>query len=173
MSHHTGEEDSLMSPWHGSSRLRTNPDQANQPPTNHGPSSLTALFVRPAQLPSRDLGPDASRLDDFGDELMPEEFSREGIADDGHGDLGEEDEEEEASAEGDADEAEGEEHRAEEEEEDEDLESDTSSAMFDPDMDPVGWARRLDELAGVLEVGEREVRSMKWGPNLTKEPEGE
>lgn len=41
--------------------------------------------------------------------------------------------------------------------------SDTSSAMYDPEADPDAYARRLDELAGVLEMGEQEARSMRWG----------
>lgn len=50
--------------------------------------------------------------------------------------------------------------------------SDTSSAMFDPEADPEGWARRLDELAGVLEIGEEEARAMRWGPAVGKRKEG-
>ena len=44
--------------------------------------------------------------------------------------------------------------------------SETSSALFDPEADPQGWAKRLDELAGVLEMDEEESRAMRWGPPL-------
>ena len=70
--------------------------------------------------------------------------------------------------------------RAEEEEEDEAdedgdgyAESDTSSAMFDPDADPEGFAKRLDELAGVKEIGEEETRALKWGPPISRGADGE
>jgi hypothetical protein len=68
----------------------------------------------------------------------------------------------------------GEEGEGEEEEEGggedegEELMSETSSAMFDPDADPEGWGRRLDELAGVLEMGEVEARAIRWGPAIGK-----
>jgi hypothetical protein len=48
----------------------------------------------------------------------------------------------------------------------EDDQSDSSSIMFDPDVDPEGFARRLDELAGSLEMGEEEARAIRWGPQL-------
>lgn len=48
--------------------------------------------------------------------------------------------------------------------EDTDGASETSSVMFDREADPEGWARRLDELAGVLEMGEKEAKALKWGP---------
>ena len=51
--------------------------------------------------------------------------------------------------------------------------SETSSAMFDPDADPEGWAARLDELAGVKEMGEEEARALRWGPPFEKDQEGE
>ncbi|BEJ17544.1 hypothetical protein CspHIS471_0609450 [Cutaneotrichosporon sp. HIS471] len=44
--------------------------------------------------------------------------------------------------------------------------SERSSAVFDPDNDPAGFAERLDELAGVMEIGEEEARALRWGPNL-------
>jgi hypothetical protein len=46
--------------------------------------------------------------------------------------------------------------------------SETSSVMFDYDVDPEGFARRLDELAGTLEVGEEEARALRWGPVMGK-----
>jgi hypothetical protein len=50
-----------------------------------------------------------------------------------------------------------------------DAKSETSSIMFDYDVDPEGFARRLDELAGTLEVGEEEARALRWGPAMVKE----
>ena len=50
--------------------------------------------------------------------------------------------------------------------------SDSSSAMFEKDLDPEGWAERLDELAGVLEVGEEEARAMRWGLPLDLDQDG-
>ena len=50
-----------------------------------------------------------------------------------------------------------------------DAKSETSSVMFDYDVDPEGFARRLDELAGTLEVGEEEARALRWGPAMVKE----
>lgn len=52
---------------------------------------------------------------------------------------------------------------AEEAEGEDDGMSDTSSAMYDPEADPDAFARRLDELAGVLEMGEQEARAIRWG----------
>ncbi|OCF30459.1 hypothetical protein I316_07895 [Kwoniella heveanensis BCC8398] len=49
--------------------------------------------------------------------------------------------------------------------------SESSSAQYDPDADPEGFAQRLDELAGVLEVGEEEARAVRWGPAVGKERE--
>jgi hypothetical protein len=57
-------------------------------------------------------------------------------------------------------------------EEGEDAKSETSSVMFDYDVDPEGFARRLDELAGTLEVGEEEARALRWGPEIRKEGNG-
>jgi hypothetical protein len=51
--------------------------------------------------------------------------------------------------------------------------SETSSAMFDPDADPEGFARRQDELAGVLEMGEKEAKAIRWGPAIGRERDGE
>lgn len=48
-----------------------------------------------------------------------------------------------------------------------------SSAAFDPDEDPEGWAERLDELAGVMEVSEAEARALRWGPAIGLEKDGE
>ncbi|WVF70149.1 hypothetical protein IAT40_004937 [Kwoniella sp. CBS 6097] len=56
-----------------------------------------------------------------------------------------------------------------EEEEEEYAQSESSSAQYDPDADPEGFAQRLDELAGVLEVGEEEARALRWGPAMGKE----
>lgn len=83
-----------------------------------------------------------------------------GEGDEGSGEEGEDDEEEE--------EDEDEEDGAEEE----DGMSETSSAMFDQEADPQGWARRLDELAGVLEMGEEEARSLRWGPKMGRKQQG-
>ncbi|WVQ83862.1 hypothetical protein IAT38_006006 [Cryptococcus sp. DSM 104549] len=46
--------------------------------------------------------------------------------------------------------------------------SEGSSGMYDPDADPEAFARRLDELAGVLEMGEVEAKAMRWGPSFNK-----
>ncbi|GMK57499.1 hypothetical protein CspeluHIS016_0403330 [Cutaneotrichosporon spelunceum] len=48
--------------------------------------------------------------------------------------------------------------------------SEGSSAVFDPDNDPAGFAERLDELAGVMEIGEEEARALRWGPSLRDVP---
>jgi hypothetical protein len=53
-----------------------------------------------------------------------------------------------------------------------DAKSETSSVMFDYDVDPEGFARRLDELAGTLEVGEEEARALRRGPAVVKEGNG-
>ncbi|WVQ97742.1 hypothetical protein IAU59_004856 [Kwoniella sp. CBS 9459] len=55
------------------------------------------------------------------------------------------------------------------EEEEEYAQSESSSAQYDPDADPEGFAQRLDELAGVLEVGEEEARAIRWGPAMAKD----
>jgi hypothetical protein len=60
----------------------------------------------------------------------------------------------------------------EEGDEDGDAKSETSSAEFDPDTDPEGFARRQDELAGTLEVGEQEARALRWGPAIGRERDG-
>ncbi|CAK9784282.1 hypothetical protein CC85DRAFT_284891, partial [Cutaneotrichosporon oleaginosum] len=44
-----------------------------------------------------------------------------------------------------------------------------SSREYSPDMNPAGFAERLDELAGILEVGEEEARAVRWGPDLSGE----
>lgn len=76
----------------------------------------------------------------------------------------------------DQEEEEGPEEEEEEEigeEEDDDLGgSETSSIMFDAEADPEGFAKRLDELAGVLEKSEQEVRALKWGPPIGKGVKG-
>jgi hypothetical protein len=51
--------------------------------------------------------------------------------------------------------------------------SETSSVMFDAEADPEGFAKRLDELAGVLEKSEEEVRALKWGPPIGRCVKGE
>lgn len=48
-----------------------------------------------------------------------------------------------------------------------------SSNAFDPDEDPEGWAERIDELAGVLEMSEAEARALRWGPAIGAERGGE
>ena len=60
-----------------------------------------------------------------------------------------------------------------EREEEGDAKSETSSVMYDPEVDPEGFARRLDELAGTLEVGQVEARALRWGPAIASEREGE
>ncbi|KAK4683951.1 hypothetical protein P7C73_g6257, partial [Tremellales sp. Uapishka_1] len=47
-------------------------------------------------------------------------------------------------------------------------ESENSSAAFDPEVDPVGYSKRLDELAGTLEMSEGEARATRWGPSLRR-----
>jgi hypothetical protein len=76
------------------------------------------------------------------------------------------------------DEEEEEEEREEEEEEVEREEeasakSETSSVMYDPEVDPEGFARRLDELSGTLEVGQEEARALRWGPAIGVKDDGE
>jgi hypothetical protein len=58
-------------------------------------------------------------------------------------------------------------------EDDYDVASETSSGMFDPEADPEGWERRLDELAGELEMSEVEARALRWGPPMERQKEGE
>ncbi|WWC67596.1 uncharacterized protein I206_101506 [Kwoniella pini CBS 10737] len=41
--------------------------------------------------------------------------------------------------------------------------SEGSSAQYDPDADPEGFAQRLDELAGTLEISEAERKAISWG----------
>jgi hypothetical protein len=79
---------------------------------------------------------------------------------------------EEIFGEGDEDFSDDHEDEEEEEEEGEDGASETSSAMYDAEADPEGYAQRLDELAGVLEIGERESRALKWGPGIGRERDG-
>ncbi|WVW78802.1 hypothetical protein I302_100764 [Kwoniella bestiolae CBS 10118] len=62
-------------------------------------------------------------------------------------------------------EAEGE---GEEEEEGSYEASESSSAQYDPEADPEGFAQRLDELAGVLEIGEEESKAIRWGLPISK-----
>ncbi|WWD00242.1 hypothetical protein V866_007151 [Kwoniella sp. B9012] len=51
--------------------------------------------------------------------------------------------------------------------------SESSSAQYDPDADPEGFAQRLDELAGVLEIGEEESKAIRWGlPISRKQKQG-
>ncbi|KAK6904067.1 hypothetical protein I203_107581 [Kwoniella mangroviensis CBS 8507] len=51
--------------------------------------------------------------------------------------------------------------------------SESSSAQYDPDTDPEGFAQRLDELAGVLEIGEEESKAIRWGlPISQKQKQG-
>ena len=74
------------------------------------------------------------------------------------------DDDEEAEGEEEGEEQGGPEELEEEEEADE--LSDSSSADYDPHADPAEFAKRLDELAGVREVGVREERAVKGGPVL-------
>lgn len=46
--------------------------------------------------------------------------------------------------------------------------SDGSSDLYDPDADPEAFAKRLDELAGVLEMNEVEQTALKWDPPIGK-----
>jgi hypothetical protein len=91
-------------------------------------------------------------------------------------------EEEDDDEHGDEDNEEGEGEEDEEEEEDEDDEgqdedddnaSATSSQVYDRESDPEGYASRLDELAGVLEMGQVELNAIKWGPVMGKQRDGE
>lgn len=75
---------------------------------------------------------------------------------------------------GDEEEEEAEESGDEEEEGEEDgTGSEGSSILFDRDMDPEGWAKRLDEIAGVLEMNEVENRAIRWGPAIGRQNPGE
>jgi hypothetical protein len=56
--------------------------------------------------------------------------------------------------------------------EDEDGMSNTSSAMYDPAADPAEFAKRLDELAGILEMSEEESRALRQGPVVGKRKKG-
>ncbi|OXG83751.1 hypothetical protein C349_02730 [Cryptococcus neoformans var. grubii Br795] len=49
--------------------------------------------------------------------------------------------------------------------------SDGSSDLYDPDADPEAFAKRLDELAGVLEMNEVEATALKWDPPIGKDHE--
>ncbi|WVQ76740.1 hypothetical protein IAR50_006414 [Cryptococcus sp. DSM 104548] len=82
--------------------------------------------------------------------------------------LNEEDEEEEPSAAMTGIAAAGDETFDEEEAGEDEAGSDGSSEQYDPEGDPETFARRLDELAGVLERGEVEAGELKWGPVITK-----
>ena len=58
-------------------------------------------------------------------------------------------------------------------EEEDDVEgSETSSVIFNHEADPEGWAKRLDELAGVLETSEVEARAIRWGPAIGHDKDG-
>nr|KIR86101.1 hypothetical protein I308_03634 [Cryptococcus tetragattii IND107] len=46
--------------------------------------------------------------------------------------------------------------------------SDGSSDLYDPDADPEAFSKRLDELAGVLEMNEVEQTALKWDPPIGK-----
>lgn len=54
-----------------------------------------------------------------------------------------------------------------------DAASETSSAMLDPVADPAGFAKRLNELAGELEVAELEARAIRWGPAISTQKDGQ
>lgn len=88
-----------------------------------------------------------------------------------YGEPGIEHEEEDEPEEEGEDEDQEDEDDAGEEEEDYAV-SDTSSAMYDPAADPEGFARRQDELAGVLEMGEEEAKALKWGPAIGRRSDG-
>lgn len=47
--------------------------------------------------------------------------------------------------------------------------SDGSSDLYDPDADPEAFAKRLDALAGVLEMNEVEATALKWDPPIGKD----
>lgn len=79
----------------------------------------------------------------------------------------EDEEEEEEEVDGDEDEEE------EEGEMEADIASETSSAMYDADADPTGFARRQDELAGIMEMGEEEARAMRRGPPFGRDRHGQ
>lgn len=59
------------------------------------------------------------------------------------------------------------------EDEDGDAVSEGSSADYDRVNDPEVYAKRLDGLAGVLEMREDEARAIKWGPSIGRERDGE
>ena len=71
-----------------------------------------------------------------------------------------------------SEEQEEEEEGEEQGEEDEEM-SEGSSADYDAEADPEGWAKRLDELAGVLEISEEEARAVRWGPALGPDRDSE
>ena len=43
-----------------------------------------------------------------------------------------------------------------------------SSSFFEAETDPVAWARRLDEIAGIMEMTETEERALRCGPLMQK-----
>lgn len=82
------------------------------------------------------------------------------------------DEDEDDDDEEDDDEEEDEDDDEKDEDEDGDGMSETSSAMYDPSADPEGFARRLDELAGVLEMSGAEAKALREGPIIGKGKKG-
>lgn len=142
-----GEDDSLISStsWYPG---QSNGSRPIPPSFSRADSSFSypvrqATSAQPRQL----LDFDDPRFAD--EELEPEEEEEEERGADGADEADEADEAE--------DDAEG---------------SETSSAMFDAEADPEGFAKRLDELAGVLEKSEEEVRALKWGPPIGKGVKG-
>lgn len=91
------------------------------------------------------------------------EHEQDDVHDEGELDDDEEGYEDEEGAE-ELEEREEEEEDIGEEEAEEGNASETSSAMYDADADPRGFARRQDELAGVMEMGEQEARAIRRGP---------
>lgn len=111
--------------------------------------------------PPTDDEPDVSADATFFGHHHPEEHSEEGLTADSRAEV--EAYRQQVRAEGREDEDQEEYY----DEGGEETFSEGSSAVFDPDNDPAGFAERLDELAGVLEVREDEARAVRWGPDLS------
>jgi hypothetical protein len=130
------------------------------PPPSHDPAYLSpaAAYSRPQDSIYYRERSDHIDLDlHFSSDLEDEDGDLEERGEEGGG--AEDDEEGEAEGDGEGDEE-------VEEGEEEDSLSDTSSAEYDPDADPEGFAKRLDELAGLREVGVVEERAVRGGPAL-------
>jgi len=127
----------------GDHYLLSLPGPSNPCNTFHTPANPVGLGIHPRIAPPNLPEPDESFEGEWAEGASPAEEEESG-------EVGEGDE-------GDEEECEG---------------SEASSVMFDRDLDPEGWAKRLDELAGVLEMGEEEARALRWGPALGRERDG-